>query len=208
MKILGMFTIASFLLFATVCAADNHEADKGLEGSLRAVLNERHVHVNVHDGIVTLDGKVPTEADRQRIDSLVRDTAGVVAVKDNLKVTLPSPGVLGAQPSTVPVYATPPPVVATPAPVVTVPTPVIIPQYPKLKVQPWSSDDVLAAKRIARQLQEDDVPSAGLENVTIMVRDGTVSLQGTAGSTAHDAIIASIQHVSGLTAIYDQLQRD
>jgi osmotically-inducible protein OsmY len=62
----------------------------GLESTLRATLNERHVHIYVHEEIVTVGGEVRTEMDRERIDSLIRNTRGVLAVKDELKVTLPN----------------------------------------------------------------------------------------------------------------------
>lgn len=208
MKTTSLLTLASCLMLAgPTFADDTHEADRGLEGSLRAAINERHVHIDVHKGIVTLEGKVATEADRNRIEALVHNTPGVAAIKDKLKVTLPSPGAYGANPSTIPVYATPPPVVAPPTTVVTPPAPVVIPEYPKLKVQAGSSVDEPVANGIARQLRADALPQAGLENIRITVNNGTVSVQGVVPSRLeHDAILAAIQRTAGVTAIYDQLQ--
>ena len=154
---------------------------------------------------MTLEGKVPTEADRQRLETTVRNTAGVVAVKDELKVTLPSPGSYGAPPS-VPVFTAPPPEVTSSAPVITTPAPVVIPDYPKLKIQAWTVDDQPAANRIARQLRADAVPASGFDNVTIKVRNGIASLKGSVDSQAeHDAIIAAVQRAGSITAIYDEL---
>jgi hypothetical protein len=212
MKTASLLTVVSSLLFASVGLADDtHEADRGLEGTLRTTLNERHVQVHVHKGIVTLDGRVPTQAERDRIDAMVRNTPGVVAVKDQLHVSLPSPGTYGATStaiaSAIPVYAAPLPEVAPPVTVVNSPAPVIIPEYPKIKVQAWRADDEPTANRIARQFQADAVPTAGLENVTIVVRNGNVSLKGLVDSHEdRDALIGSLQHAGGFEAIYDQLQ--
>jgi len=212
MKTASLLTVVSSLLFASACLADDtHELDRGLEGTLRATINERHVQIHVHKGIVTLDGRVPTEAERDKIDSLVRSTPGVVAVKDQLHVSLPSPGVIGGTTtvirSTIPVYTAPLPEVAPSVTIVNPPAPVIIPEYPKIKVQAWSNDDEPTAHRIARQLQADAVPATGLENVTITVRNGNVSLKGLVESHQdRDDLIASLQRAGGFDAIYDQLQ--
>jgi hypothetical protein len=213
MKTALVLTVASSLLLPWVSAAsDTHDADRGLESNLRTELNDKHVHVHVHRGIVTIDGKVRTEADRERIESIIRNTVGVVAMKDELKVTLPAPGSYGVAPSgvavtpSVPVYAAPFPEVVPPVTVVTAPEPVVIPDYPKLKVQAWSPDDRPMANRIARQLRADAVPTTGIEDVTIVARGGSVSLKGSVeGHEDRVDIISSIQHVAGVNAIYDQL---
>jgi len=207
-KTTSLLALASTVWFTSVGLADDtHEADRGLEGSLRAAINERHVHIHVKKGIVTLDGNVPTESDRQRIDALVRNTPGVAAVKDKLDVTLPQPGAVGPNASTVPVYATPPPAVAPPTAIVTTPAPLVIPEYPKLKVLATTQADQTTALAIAHQLRADALPAAGLGNVAISVANGTASLQGVVNSRLdHDAIIEAIQHAGGVSEIYDQLQ--
>lgn len=213
MKTAFVLTVASSLLLPWVCgASDTHDADRGLESNLRNEISDKHVHVHVHEGIVTLDGKVRTDIDRNRIESIVRNTTGVVALKDDLKVTLPAPGVYGAAPAgvvvspTVPVYAAPLPEVAPPVTVVSPPPPVVVPDYPKLRVQSWSLDDQPLANRIARQLRADAVPTAGIQDVTVVVRGGNVSLKGSVdGHEDRDDIIASIQRAGGVSAIYDQL---
>src|SRR6266853_1698401 len=124
MKIQSILAIVSSVLVANVAVGSEiHDADRALETNLRQALNQRHVHIDVHDGIVTIDGEVRTEQDRQSIDSLVRNTAGVAAVKDKLKVKFPTPGTSTYPPSippsvpssvstpvstTIPVYNTPP----------------------------------------------------------------------------------------------------
>ena len=142
MKIASLASIVASLCLTSVCvASETHDIDQGLESSLRATLRDKHVHVHAHRGVVTLDGKVPTEADRARIEALVRQTAGVVAVKDELRVTLPSPGAVGGVATSVPVYVSPPPVITAPTTVVTSPAPLIVPEYPRISVQAWSPDD-------------------------------------------------------------------
>jgi len=193
------------------------EADDALEKNLKLAVNQRHVDIDVEKGVVTLGGEVRSEADRQAIDDIVRKTPGVAAVKNNLKVKLATPGTAATtSPSlrpSVPVYATAPPEVTTsvpvtaPAPVVRTPAPVVVPDYPKLKVQAWAEQDVTMANTIARQLRAEAMPATGFENVTINVRNGTASLQGTVTQQGHDMLIAAIQKTGGdLTAIYDQLQ--
>lgn len=213
MKIAPLLTVASSLLFASVCAAsDSHEADRGVEGSLRAALPDKHVHVHVHHGIVTLDGQVRTSQERDQIEAIVRNTSGVVALKDDLKITSPSPGTSPEFPAgvpVVPVYTRPAPEVIPTTPVVTAPAPVIIPEYPKVKIQAWTIDDEPVANRIASQLRTDGVAANALDNVRIMVRDGNVSLDGTVATQAtHDALVASLQRAGGANAIYDQLRVD
>ncbi len=216
--------VCSLLSFSLVAVgSERHEADEAIEKNLRTTLNQRHVHVNVHEGIVTLEGRVRSEQDREAIEAMVRSTPGVAAVKDRLKVALPAPGEV-APPVTgvvtppekvvvpservvvgsIPVYTTAPPEAA---PVVTMPAPVVIPDYPRFKVQATSSDDLPTANRIARQLRGDALPASGYEDVAIMVRNGIVSLKGTVESRSdRDALINSIQRAGGMTAIYDQLQ--
>ncbi len=221
MKTIIVLTIASTLLLPRVStASDTHDADRGLESMLRTEINDKHVHIDVHHGIVTVEGKVRTDIDRERIESVIRNTTGVVALKDELKVTLPSPGTYGVAPSgvavtpvpvpvtpsPVPVYAAPLPDLVPTVPVVSPPAPIIVPNYPKLRVQAWSLDDQPLATRIADQLRADAVPMAGIQDVTVVVRGGNVSLKGAVDSHEdRDAIISSVQRVSGLSAIYDQL---
>jgi osmotically-inducible protein OsmY len=213
--------VVSSLLFAAVCiASDSHEADRAIESTLRATLNDKHVHVNVHHGIVQLDGRVRTSDERARIESLVRNTTGVVAMRDELKVASPTPGTSPEFPSgvpvytkstefpsAVPVYTKPAPEVITGTPVVRVPIPVIVPDFPRLKVEAWTTEDEPVANHVARQLRADAMPTDGLEDVRIVVRDGNVSVLGAIDSQSlHDDLISSLQRAGGARAIYDQLR--
>ena len=223
MKIHGILAIVTSALFAISAAAD--EGDKALERSLKTsvkeTLHQKDVDIDVDKGVVKLEGKVRTEADRRNIDELVRSTPGVVAVKNKIEVKLASPAnpdyppaISPGAPATtttrvtvVPIYTTPPPKVVAPAPVVTLPPPVIVPDYPKLKIQASSEDDLALANKIARHLRPESLSSSSLEDVTITVRDGNAIVQGFTNSRqAHDRLIASLQAAGGMTAIYDQLQ--
>src|SRR5438105_2103568 len=72
-------------------------ADTALETEVRADLNRygdlakvaSNVQVYAQDGTVTLTGSVPTDKDRQMIETLVRNTQGVVSVNDQLQLTYP-----------------------------------------------------------------------------------------------------------------------
>ncbi len=209
--------------FVVSCASPYHEADRGVEGTLRSTITDRRVHVDVDRGVVTLEGKVNTEADRQRIDMLARNTAGVVAVKNKLKVLLPSPGDYGAIPGsarlrTAPptavvteppaaVVTEPPGVVTVPVPTDSAPPPVVIPDSPTVKVQPAASTDQAAARRIVQQLSSDPVATAESDNVTITVNSGTASIKGVVDSQSkREALVASVQRAGGINTIYDQLQ--
>jgi len=220
MKFQSILAIASSILLANIAAGS--DADRALETNLRQAVNQRHVHIDVHDAIVTIEGEVRTEEDRQAIDAQVRGTPGVAAVKDKLKVKLPSPGtstyapsvattppaVVSAPPvsTSIPVYTTQVPEVSTPAPVVSVP-PVVVPDYPKIKVQAWTEQDNSTARRIAHELRRESLPASGLDNVTITIRSGYAIVRGEVDTRqAHDALIGTLQSVGGVSAIYDQLR--
>lgn len=199
--------ISSFCLASAAVASESHDFDKGMESSLRSAIHDRHVHIHVHRGVVGLDGHVQTEADRARIEALVRQTPGVVAVKDDLHVTLPSPAASGSVPVSIPIYASPPPVVVPSTTVVTSPAPLLLQEYPRLSIQPWSMDDQSTAVRIARRLQLNARPITIIDNVTITPQGGAVSLKGAVETAAdHDALLTAVEQAGGVTAIYDQLR--
>ena len=200
-------TVAALCVAASALASASHDFDRGLESTLRAAIHDKHVHVHVHEGIVKVDGRVQTEADRARIESLVRQTPGVVAVKDELHVILPSPGAVTTVPITVPVYRVAPPVPVAPTTIVTKPPPLIVPEYPRLSIQPGSGEDQSIAVRIARQLQSNGLPVTIIDNVTATVQGGIVSLSGAVETQAdHQDLLTAIQRAGGVRAIYDQIR--
>ena len=214
MKTASLLFIASTLLSGSVALGSaSHDFDKGLESTLRATLNDRHVHVHVKQGIVSLDGRVPTETDRERVEAIVRRTDGVVAVKDNLQVTLPSPAsvpvarVAPVTTVTVPVYTTAAPVIIAPSGALSSPAPLVLPDYPRVTVQAWSVGDEPAAERIAHELQRGGRPLTVIDNVNVTVQGGVVSLKGKVDTEAdRQALLAATQRAGGIRAIYDQLR--
>jgi osmotically-inducible protein OsmY len=229
MKLQSVLAVVSSVLLANMAiGSDVHDADRALETNLRQSLNQKHVHIDVHESIVTIEGEVRTEEDRQAIDAMVRGTPGVAAVKDKLRVKFPSPGTstyaptVGATPpaavvttpgaavvttTRIPVYTTEAPEVTTAPPVVNVPTPVVVPDFPKIKVQAFSELDNSTARRVASQLRRESLPATGLEEVIITIRNGNAIVRGVVDSReAHDALIATLQTGGGISAIYDRLQ--
>jgi hypothetical protein len=222
MKLPLTFVAVAGLCFVVSCASPFAEADRGVEGTLRSTITDRDVDVSVDRGVVTLEGKVNTEADRQRIDMLARRTAGVVAVKNELEVTLPSPGDYGAIPGSSRLRTAPPTavvteppatvvtespgVVVTPIPSDTAPPVVVVPNTPRVKVQPATPTDQATANRVAQQLSSDPVATTEFDNVTITVNSGTASIKGVVDSQSkREALTTSVQRAGGITTIYDQL---
>jgi osmotically-inducible protein OsmY len=212
MKMKSIIALSASLLLGLANIAIADDVDDALQKNLRLAVNQRHVDIHVDKGVVTIEGEVRSEQDRQAIDPTVRNTAGVAAVKNNLRVKLATPGTgttLSPSLRPVPVYMTAPPEITTPVPVIKGPAPVVVPDYPKVKIQAWAESDMKTAHIIARQLKVDSLPGAGFDNVVITLRSGIASLKGTVSREAHDMLIVAIQKTGesgNLTAIYDQLE--
>ena len=176
-------------------------ADHALETSLRAELNRYgdlghanpDVQVYASNGTVTLRGPVRNDRDRQMIDTLVRNTPGVANVNDQLQPMYPPTGPVTPPPysSSAPVY--PPPVVSTPGW-----TP---------RVEAGTAGDEPLVERIREELRVEAVPPDALQNVTIQANHGAAYVRGSvATQQERQAIDTALQHVPGVTAVYDQLQ--
>ncbi len=221
MKIAYWSGLVGLVLLAAGCAyyhpgyQPRTDADRALENNIRIELSRygelgadaQNIQVAARDGSVTLAGPVRSEKNREMIDTLVRNTSGVVAVNDQMTIGYsPTGAVPGPQYPPAPVYTTIPPGV-NPPPVV-VPGPAAVPgQYPDQRVRPATADDTTLANRIVSQMRYDTVPAEWLQNVTITVTGGNVYVQGWVPSEdQHHAIIDSLQHCRGVVAIYDQTQ--
>lgn len=212
MRITTVLAVTSSMAFAVGCASPGERADRAMEKNIRAELDnygqlaaaEPHLGINARDGNVTITGPVRTEQNREMIDSLVRNTTGVVAVNDQMQVLYPPTGaVMGQTPA--PVYTTVPPDVTAPPPViVTGPVPGT---PPNLRVVAADAADQPLAELIKAELRSDANASEWYQNVIITSQDGKVFLQGSVDShNERDTLVGTLQRTPGITAIYDQLQ--
>ncbi len=176
-------------------------ADQTLETSLRAGVNRYGDLANANpdlrfyadNGAVTITGPVRNDRERQMIDTLARNTPGVVSVNDQMQVMYPPTG------------SATPRVYVPPAPVS--PSPVITPPPPGPRFEAVTLADQTLANRIENQLYRNAVPVDWLRNVTIRVSNGAAYVQGFVGTQAErEAIDRAVQDVSGVTTVYDQLQ--
>jgi osmotically-inducible protein OsmY len=181
------------------------EADRSLENSLRAQLNHYGdlaavspgIQIYAQSGTVTLTGAVPSPRERDMIDSLVRDNAGVVAVNDQLQINYPPTGAVGGP---VRVYTTPPDYVVSSAPAL------VYSRNLTFSIQGSSLSDRNLGHRIAERLRANAVVAPLATTISISVSDGRVYLRGTVDSEEqHLSIVSMVQHTYGVTAVYDQL---
>jgi osmotically-inducible protein OsmY len=213
MRILHSLAIVSSLLLAAGCESHRQYAytsdgrvisttrnpsDVALETDLRTQMDRYgdlasvapNVQIYSQNGTVTLSGQVPSERDRQMIEVMVRNTAGVADVNDQLQVAYPPTGR---------VYTTPPP-----APVVTAPG---VPEVNSFRVQPSTSADEPVARRIVERLRQDSIPPEWLRDVTINVTGAVANLQGVVDSAEQrQVIVAAVDRTHGVHAVYDQLR--
>ena len=176
-------------------------ADRALDNSLRAQLNRYgdlasiapNVNIYSQSGTVTLTGTVPSPRERDMIESLVRNTSGVVAVNDQLQVNYPPTGPAR-------VYTTPPDYVVNTAPVI------VSSGSLTLTVQGTTLADRNLGQRVADRIRADAVVAPLASNISISVSDGRVYLRGTVDSEEqHLSIVSVVQHTYGVNAVYDQL---
>lgn len=188
------------------------EADRDLENNLRNQLNRYgdlatttpNVQIYAQSGTVTLSGTVPSQRERDMIESLVRNQNGVLAVNDQLQV---------AYGATAPAYA-PTGVVNAPVRVYTTPPNYQIPTAPaivysgnlNLTIQAATVADRNLGQRVVDRLRSDPVLTPLNSDVSINVSDGRVYLRGVVDTEEqHLSIVSVVQHTYGVNAVYDQL---
>ncbi|HZR16164.1 MAG TPA: BON domain-containing protein [Verrucomicrobiae bacterium] len=183
------------------------EADRDLENTLRDQLNRYgdlatttpDVRIYAQNGSVTLSGNVPSQRERDMIESLVRNQPGVVAVNDQLQVGYSPTGVVNAPAR---VYTTPPDYVVGSAPAIVYSGNGTL----NLTVQASTVADRVLGQRIVDRLRSDPALTPLASNISISVSDGRVYLRGTVDSEEeHLSIISRVQHTYGVNAVYDQL---
>jgi osmotically-inducible protein OsmY len=180
-------------------------ADRALENSLRDDLSRYgdlasvapNVQITARNGTVTLSGTAPSERDRQMIEAMVRNAAGVTSVNDQLQVSYSPTGAYN-QPSRV--YSAPAPQVVT--------APLAAPgEVLNLRVQGVTDGDRILGQRIVDELRADTVLPTLVPTVNVSVAEGRVSLRGLVqNEQQRRAIISAVQRVPGVTAVYDEMR--
>lgn len=213
MKNTNGLLVSILMVMAGGCAHDSSryygmvDPDKTLERRIHSELDNHpdlassapDVLISAQNGTVTLNGVVPDPQKREEIDAIVRNTAGVVVLNDQLQPPPYTPtGTLGRPPR---IYSTPPELAPAPAGAFKAG------EDPGLKVHPASELDREMAQRVADQLRGSSLPSGALDSIAITVSGQLVTVQGLAANEAdRQAIIAALEQIKGVKAVYDQLQ--
>jgi osmotically-inducible protein OsmY len=181
------------------------EADRELENNLRSQMSRYgdlatttpDVHIYSQNGTITLTGSVPSQREREMIESLVRNQAGVVAVNDQLQVGYSPTGAV-AGPARV--YTTPPDYAVGSAPAI------VYSGNINVTVQANNSADRILGQRIVDRLRADRTLAPLSSAINVSVNDGRVYLRGTTDTEEqHLSIVSVVQHTFGVNAVYDQL---
>jgi osmotically-inducible protein OsmY len=131
------------------------------------------------------------------IESLVRNTSGVVAVNDQLSVAYPPIGAVGIAPR---VYTTPPDYVVATSPAI------VYQGNVSFTVEATTVADRNLGARIVDRLRADSNLAPLSTAINVSISDGRVYLRGTVDTEAqHLAIVSVVQHTYGVAAVYDQL---
>lgn len=182
------------------------EADRELESTLRSQLSRYgdlatttpDVQIYAQSGTVTLSGTVPSQRERDMIESLVRNQPGVVGVNDQLRVGYSPTGAVNAP---VRVYTTAPDYVVN-----TAPTIVYSGGNLNLTLQATTVADRNLGQRVIDRLRADNNLMPLASTISISVSDGRVYLRGTVDTEEqHLSIVSVVQHTYGVNAVYDQL---
>jgi osmotically-inducible protein OsmY len=183
------------------------EADRELEANLRSQVSRYgdlatttpDLHISCSSGTVTLTGNVPSQRERDMVESLVRNQSGVVSVNDQLQVGYtPTPtGVVSGVPR---VYSTPPDYVVGSSPAI------IYSGNLNVTVQATTLGDRNLGQRLVDRLRSDAVLAPLSTAINLSINVGQVYVRGTVDTEQqHLAIISTIQHTYGVNAVYDQL---
>jgi osmotically-inducible protein OsmY len=170
------------------------QADRALEYQVRQSLNNqptlvtasRNVRITARNGTVTLSGTVPAAEDRQLIESITRNTAGVATVIDEIQIAFQPTGRPGDvnrvySASTGDIF--------------------------NLHVQGLTDNDRVLAQRILEGLRTDPSLNSFLPSVDINVSESKVTLQGTVQSEQQrQMIVSAIRRAAGSDNVLDLLK--
>jgi osmotically-inducible protein OsmY len=150
-----------------------------------------NLDINSQHGTVTLTGSVPGERERQMILAMVKNTPGVVAVNDLLRVAdgqAPvQPTGRADQPSQV--------------------YPKSTDDYFNLHVQGLTETDRNLAQQILQGLRTDAALASSVPRVDINVADGQVTLRGIVQTEQQrQAIATTVQNAAGVGNVKNELQ--
>jgi osmotically-inducible protein OsmY len=191
---------------AAVSTQTYYESDSALINSVRQQLNRNsdlaaaasNVQISAANGTVSLTGTVPTERDRQLIDNVVRNIAGVASVHDQMHVSLYATGradqnnrIYTERQESVPAGA----VLAATGDMFS------------LHVQDLNPEDRTLGQRVLEGLRADTVVAAIIPKVGIHVQNGRIILRGTVqNDQQRQAIVAAVQRASGTGNVQDELR--
>jgi osmotically-inducible protein OsmY len=181
------------------------DADRELESNLRTQINRYgdlstttpDLHIYSQNGTVTLTGNVPSQRERDMIESLVRNQKGVVAVNDQLTVGYTPTGAVSGVPR---VYSTPPDYAVAPAPAL------LYSGRFNVTVQATTESDRNLGQRTVDRLRNDPNLQSLTSAINMAINNGQVYLRGTVDTEQQRLeIVSMVQHTYGVSAVYDQL---
>jgi len=182
------------------------EADRDLENNLRSQINRYgdlatttpDLRIYSQSGTVTLTGTVPSQREREMIESLVRNQTGVVAVNDQLRVGYAPTGAINGAPR---VYTTPAPdypVSSNPA--------ILYSGNMNITVEASTLADRNLGQHLVDRLRADPNLQPLTSAINLSINAGQVYLRGTVDTEQqHLAIVSIVQHTYGVNTVYDQL---
>lgn len=157
-----------------------------------------NINVSALNGDVTLTGYVPNERDRQAVETLARNTTGVLNVDNEIRVVGPAGNQALYPATTVNPTATYPP-----SPTGTA----VAGDIFNLHVQGLNDADRTLAQRILQGLRTDNALASLFPSVNIDVSGGRVILQGQVQSEQQRQTIESVvRQAAGINNVEDQLQ--
>ena len=170
-----------------------------LTSSLDSTLSQ-NVQVTAQNGVVTLSGRVPSQQDLQRIETIARNTTGVAEVHNLLAIGTPVLTPTGTEQTRVYTPNTAPPVSPMAS---TVSTGDIF----NLHVQGLNDADRTLAQRILDGLRTDTVLPTLLPVVDINVSGGQVTLNGSVqNATQRQSIEDAIRRAAGASNVRSDIQ--
>jgi len=176
------------------------DSDRMVVNSVRQALNNspteayasQRININSRNGMVTVNGTVPSEQDRQNIDAIIRTVSGVRSLDDQLQISQPTGAADTRIYSTAPVLAN---TAGAPGNIF------------NLHVQGLNEPDRTLAQRILQELRADTILPSLLPMVSITVADGRVTLEGNVQSDQQRATIESaVRRATGGNTVNDLLQ--